>query len=81
MNERKIKCSNYKSICWFKRTIMKDNNNEDTKTKETKCIIKRTLNFQYYENCLEVAQNENKTEHLQKKIKLMQVVLKKIKKN
>ena len=50
---------------------MKDNNNEDTKTKETKCIIKRTLNFQYYENCLEVAQNENKTEHLQKKIKLM----------
>ena len=44
MNERKIKCSNYKSICWFKRTIMRDKNNEDTKTKETKkmCHKKNT---------------------------------------
>ena len=35
--------------------------------RQKKCVIKRTLNFQYYENRLEVAQNENKTEHLEKK--------------
>ena len=39
--------------------------------RQKRCVIKRTLNFQYYENRLEVAQNENKTEHLEKKIKLM----------
>ena len=38
--------------------------------RQKRCVIKRTLNFQYYENRLEVAQNENKTEHLEKKNKI-----------
>ena len=51
---------------YWKTTIMKIQKQK----RQKKCVIKRTLNFQYYENRLEVAQNENKTEHLEKK-KLM----------
>ena len=37
------------------------------KVKDTKtCVIKRNLKFQYYKNCLEVAQIEDKINHLEK---------------
>ena len=39
----------------------KDNNDEDKKAKgTTKCLIKRNLKFQDYENCLEALQIENR---------------------
>ena len=31
------------------------------------CVIKRKLQFRNYENCLEAAQLDNKTNHLEKK--------------
>ena len=40
---------------------------------------KKKIKFEDYKNCLEAAQIENKINHL-KKMKLMQIVLKKIKK-
>ena len=46
----------------------KDNNDEDKKAKgTTKCLIKRNLKFQDYENCLEALQIENRLNHLEKK--------------
>ena len=45
-----------------------------------KCVIKRKLKFEDYKNCLEAAQIENK-QVIQKKMKLMQIILKKIKQN
>ena len=61
-------------------SYLKDNNDEDKKAKGTKtCFIKRKLKFQDYKNCLEVAQMENKINHLKKNI--IQAVLKTIKKN
>ena len=46
---------------------LKNNNGEDKKAKGTKkCVIKRKLNFEDYEKCLEVAQIENKLNHLEK---------------
>ena len=46
----------------------KDNNDEDKKAKgTTKCLIKRNLKFQDYENCLEALQIENRINHLEKK--------------
>ena len=48
-------------------SYLKDNNDTDKKAKDTKkCIIKRKLKFQDYENCLEAAQIENKINHLEK---------------
>ena len=35
-----------------------------------KCVIKRKLKFENYENCLGATQLENKINHLEKKIKL-----------
>ena len=46
-----------------------------------KCFIKRNLKFQGYKNCLEAGQTENKINHLEKKTKLIQIILRKIKKN
>ena len=44
---------------------LKDNNDEDKKTKGTKkCIIKSQLKLKDYKNCLEAAQIEN---HLDQK--------------
>ena len=45
-----------------------------------KCFIKRQLKFQDYKNCVEAAQIDRKINYLRKR-KLMQIVLKKIKKN
>ena len=48
-------------------SYLKDNNDEDKKTKGTKkCVIKTKLKFQDYKNCLEAAQIENKINHLEK---------------
>ena len=61
-------------------SYLKDNNDEDKKEKGTKrCVIKRKLKFQDYENCLKAVQIGNKKSYLEK-IKLMEIVLKKIKK-
>ena len=52
------------------------------KAKSTKkCVIKRKVKFEDYENCLEVVQTEDTIDNLKTKTKLMQIVLKKIKKN
>ena len=52
------------------------------KAKSTKkCVIKRKVKFEDYENCLEVVQTEDTMDNLKTKTKLMQIVLKKIKKN
>ena len=48
-------------------SYLKGNNDEDKKAKGAKkCVIKRKLKFQDYENCLEAAQIENKINHLEK---------------
>ena len=40
---------------------------EEKKVKGTKkCVIKRKLKFEYYKNCLEATQLENKINHLEK---------------
>ena len=58
---------------------LKDNNDEDKKTKGTKtCIIKK-VKFQDYKNGLEVAEIERKINSLRKN--KINVVSKKIKKN
>ena len=62
-------------------SYLKENNGKDKKAKGTKkCVIKRKLKFEDYKNCLEAAQIENK-QVIQKKMKLMQIILKKIKQN
>ena len=62
-------------------SYLKDNNDEDKKAKGTeKCVIKRKLKFQDFKNCFEAAQIEKKINYLSKN-KLMQIVLKRIKKN
>ena len=38
------------------------------------CLIKRKLEFENYKNCLETAQPENKINHLEKKMKFMQIL-------
>ena len=49
-------------------SYLKDNNDEDKKTKRTKkCVIKRKRKFQDYKNCLDAAQMENKINHFKKK--------------
>ena len=51
-------------------SYLKDNNDEDKKSKRLKkCFIKK-LKFQGYKNCLEAAQIENKRNHLAKKLQL-----------
>ena len=40
------------------------------------CVIKRKLQFRNYENCLEAAQLDNKTNHLEKK--LTSIILQKV---
>ena len=51
-----------------KYSYLKYNNCKDKKAKGTKsCLIKRKLKFQDYKDCLEVAQIENKINHLEKK--------------
>ena len=48
-------------------SYLKDNNDEDKKAKDTKrSVIKRKLNSEDYKNCLELAQIENKINHLEK---------------
>ena len=48
-------------------SYLKDNNDEGKKAKDRKkCVIKRKLKFQYYKNCLEAAQIENKISNLEK---------------
>ena len=48
-------------------SCLKDNNDEDKKAKGTKtCVVKRKLKFQDYKNCLEAAQIETRTNHLEK---------------
>ena len=48
-------------------SYLKDNHDEDKKAKGTKkCVMKRKIKFQYYKNSLEVAQIENKINHLEK---------------
>ena len=48
-------------------SYLKGNNGEDKEAKgPKKCVIKRKLKFQDYENCLEAAQIENKINHLEK---------------
>ena len=55
-----------------------DDGIEDKKTKGTKkCIIKRKLKFENYKSCLEATEPKNK-KAIQKKIKLTQIVFKKI---
>ena len=62
-------------------SYLKDNNDEDKKARGTeKCVIKRKLKFQDFKNCFEAAQIEKKINYLRKN-KLMQIVLKRIKKN
>ena len=55
-----------------------DKRSEDKKAKGVeKCLIKRKFKFENYENCLEPTQLENKINYIEK-IKLTQIVLKKI---
>ena len=83
INERWIRWKNQEIVCSLRvktYSYLKDNNDEDKKEKGTKrCVIKRKLKFQDYENCLKAVQIENKKSYLEK-IKLMEIVLKKIKK-
>ena len=45
-----------------------DDGSEDKKAKDTKkCVIKRKIKFEIYENCLGATQLENETNHLEKK--------------
>ena len=61
-------------------TYLRDKNDEDKKAKDTKmCLIKRK-NLRIRSSCLKAAQIGNKINHLEK-INLMQIVLKKTKKN
>ena len=44
-----------------------DDGSEDKKAKDTKkCIVKRKLEFENSDDCLEATQLENKTNHLEK---------------
>ena len=62
-------------------SYLKAKSDEDKTIKDTKkYFVKRKLKFEDYQNCLEAAQIESKTNHFEK-IKLMQIVLKKIKNN
>ena len=63
-------------------SYLKDNNEEDEKAKVTKkCgVIKRNLKYNDYKKCLEASQIESKIT-IQKRKKLIQIVLKKTKKN
>ena len=64
-------------------SYLKDNNDKDNKGKGTKkCVIKINLKFRDYKKCLKACQIENKMKikkSIQKRKKLMQIVLKKIK--
>ena len=51
------------------------------KQKTQKSVIKRKLKFENYKNSLEATQLDNKINYLEKKMKLAQIVLKKIIKN
>ena len=52
-------------------SYLKNNNDEVKKAKGTKkCVIKKTLKFQDYKNCLEEAQKETKNKLFRKKEKL-----------
>ena len=52
-----------------------DDDNEDKKAKCTKkCVVKRGLKFENYENCLETTQLENKINYLEK-VNLTWIVL------
>ena len=56
--------------CWIKskNIQLKENNDEDKKTKGTKqCVIKRKLKFQDYENCLRAAKIKNEINYSEKK--------------
>ena len=49
-----------------------DDNSADKKSKGTKkCVIKRKLRFEHYENCLDATQLENEIKHLEKKNKIV----------
>ena len=56
-----------------------DDSSEDKKANRTKKhAIKRKIRFGIYKNCLEATQLDNKINYLEKKMKLAQVVLKKV---
>ena len=58
-------------------SYLTDNNDENKKAKDKKkCVIKQTLKFEGYKQCLEATQFQNKINELVK-IKLMRIVLKK----
>ena len=58
-----------------------DDGSKDKKVKGTeKCVIKKPRKFEYHKNCLEAIQLEYKINYLEK-IKLPQIILKKIIKN
>ena len=61
-------------------SYLKDSNDESKKAKDTKkCILKRKLKFKDYKNCLKTSQIVNIANYVEKKKKLMLMVLKKIK--
>ena len=45
-------------------SYLKDNNKSKKAKGTKKCVIKGKFKFQYYKNCLETAENENKINHL-----------------
>ena len=48
-------------------SCLKDNSDRDKKVKDTKrSVLKKSLKFQNYKNCLEAAQIENEINHLEK---------------
>ena len=62
-----------KTIKWFDAlraktySYLTDNNDKDTKSKDTKCVDKKQLKFEDYKHCLEATQFENE-ETIQEKI-------------
>ena len=50
---------------------LKDNSLEDKKAKDTKHFVIKKLKFWDYQSCLQAAQNENKINHLKKRIKFI----------
>ena len=50
---------------------LKDNSLEDKKGKDTKHFVIKKVKFRDYQSCLQAAQNENKINHLKKRIKFI----------
>ena len=71
MNERWIGWKHHDKFVGLRvktYTYLRDHSSEDKKAKGTKkCVIKRKLKFENYENCLEATQFEDKLHHLERK--------------